>query len=149
MSAPTSLRPVAQDAIVKWLVPERVIYIWAAGDIGPSVREWMNTQAVYLYHSCGTPKVHLFIDTRQVTHQSPATRQDRPAIWHPRRGWCVTMGAVHNPLLRAFINPVLRLTRAHIQDFTGEEAALAFLQKVDPTLPELQPYWNAIKRQAQ
>jgi hypothetical protein len=109
----------------------------------------MNTQAVYLYHSCGTPKVHLFIDTRHVTHQSPATRQDRPAIWHPRRGWCVTMGAVHNPLLRAFINPVLRLTRAHIQDFTGEEAALAFLQKVDPTLPELQPYWNAIKRQAQ
>ena len=79
MSAPTSPKYTAHDAVIKWLVQERVIYMWASGDISPSVREWMNTQAVYLYHSCGTPKIHLFIDTRQVSSQSPANRQARPA----------------------------------------------------------------------
>jgi hypothetical protein len=147
MSAPVSPKPLVHDAIVKWLVPERVIYIWASGEISPSVREWMNTQAVYLYHSCKTPKVHLFIDTRQVTHQSPATRQDRPAIWHPRRGWCITMGNIHNPVLRALLNPLLRLLRTYIQDFSSDEEALSFLQKVDTSLPDLQPYWEAIRRQ--
>ena len=147
MSEPTSPKRTAHDAVVKWLVPERVIYTWANGEISPSVREWMNTQAVYLYHSCRTPKIHLFIDYRQVTHQSPATRQDRPAIWHPRRGWCITMGAVQNPVLRTVLNPLMRLVRTSIQDFSYEEAALAFLQKADPTLPDLKPYLEAIKRQ--
>lgn len=147
MSAPTSPKYTAHDAVIKWLVQERVIYMWASGDISPSVREWMNTQAVYLYHSCGTPKIHLFIDTRQVSSQSPANRQARPAIWHPRRGWCVTMGAIHNPLLRIILNPLLRLFQTSIQDFASNESALAFLQHADPTLPELQPYWDALQRQ--
>lgn len=147
MSAPTSPTHTAHDAIVKWLVPERVIYMWASGAISRSVREWMNTQAVYLYHSCGTPKIHLFIDTRQVSSQSRATRQDRSAIWHPRRGWCVTIGAIHNPLVRTILNPLLRLFQTYIQHFASNESALAFLQQADPTLPELQPYWDAIQTQ--
>jgi hypothetical protein len=146
MSASITPPPVVHDAIVKWLVPDRVIYMWASGDISPGVREWMNTQAVYLYHSCATPRIHLFIDTRQVTDQSRATRQDQPAIWHPRRGWCVTLGAIRNPVLRALLNPLLHLFRAYIQDFASNEDAIAFLQKADPTLPDLQPYWEAIRR---
>lgn len=147
MSAPTAPTHATHDAIVKWLVPERVIYMWAKGDVSASVREWMNTQAIYLYHSCGTPRIHLFIDIQQVTSQSPATRKDRPALWHPRRGWCVTQGVIRNAILRAILNPLLRLFRARAQDFTSHEAALTFLQQADPSLPDLQPYWDAIRRQ--
>jgi hypothetical protein len=146
MNAPTSPRRDAYDVVVKWLVPHRVIYIGAAGDISPSVREWMNTQALYLYHSCATPQIHLLINMEKVTSQSPASRQDRPAIWHQRRGWCITVGTMHNPLLRGLINPLLRLFRTYIQDLPSNEDGLAFLQKADPSLPDLQPYWEAIKR---
>lgn len=147
MSALTSPKMAAADTFVKWLVPDRVIYIKAAGEITPSVREWMNKQAIFLYHTSATPKIHLLIDSRQVTSQSPKTRRDQPAIWHPRRGWCITIGAVQNPLLRTLANPLLWLLRTQARDFASDEDALAFLQQADSSLPDLQPYWNAMKRQ--
>lgn len=133
------------DARVVWMVPERVIFVWSAGEITPTVREWMNTQVIYLYHSCANPQIHLFINRQDVSKLSRATRRDQPAIWHPRRGWCVTVGAVANPLARILINAIMRLMGLNVRDFGSNEDALHFLQQTDPTLPDLQSYWQTLK----
>jgi hypothetical protein len=133
------------DARVVWLVPERVIYVWSAGEITPGVRDWMNTQVIYLYHSCANPKIHLFINRQDVTRLSKATRRDQPAIWHQRRSWCVTVGALSSTPARILANAMLTLLRVKVRDFGSNEAALHFLQQADPTLPDLAPYWQALK----
>ena len=137
-------RDAYSDAIVKWLVPDRVIYMWAEGNVGDSVRTWMNAQAIFLYHSCATPKVHIVIDMSTVTGRAKGKKEDRPAVWHARRGWIVSIGAVHNPLTRRIINLVLKLMRLNYFDTESVEQGLALLQQADPTLPDLKPYWNSI-----
>lgn len=132
------------DAVVRWLVPERVIYMWAEGDVSASVRDWMNAKAVYLYHSCATPKIHIIIDMQTVTSRAAGTKHDRPAVWHPRRGWIISIHAIENPLLRTFANTMLSLMRLNYIDSPSVKAGLDTLQRVDPTLPDLQPYWENI-----
>jgi hypothetical protein len=139
-------RDAHSDAIVKWLVPDRVIYMWAEGDISESVRAWMHTQAIFLYHSCSTPKVHIVVDMSKVTARPKGTKEDRPAVWHPRRGWIVSIGAVHNQLMRRLVNLLLKVMRLNYLDTDSTERGLHLLQKVDPTLPDLKPYWDTLAR---
>lgn len=132
------------DAVVKWLVPDRVIYMWAQGDVSASVRTWMNTQAIFLYHSCATPKVHIVLDMQNVTARPKGTKKDRPAVWHPRRGWIVSIGAVRHHLARQIVNFVLNLMHLNYMDTETPEQGLALLQQADPTLPDLKPYWETL-----
>ena len=145
MTAPTlHHRDDQSDAIVKWLVPDRVIYMWAQGEVSASVRTWMNTQAIFLYHSCATPKVHIVLDMRGVTQRPKGTKEDRPAVWHPRRGWIVSIGAVRNHLMRRLVNIVLNIMNLNCFDSETTEKGLDLLQQADPTLPDLKPYWHAV-----
>jgi hypothetical protein len=139
------------DAVVKWLVPERVIYMWAEGDVSASVRDWMNAKAVYMYHSCSTPKIHIIIDMQTVTSRVKSTKNDRPAVWHPRRGWIISIHAIENSLFRMFINALLRVLRLNYVDTPSVEEGLDYLQSADPSLPDLRPYWEkiAVKPQGQ
>jgi hypothetical protein len=137
-------RDTHSDAIVKWLVPDRVIYMWAQGDVSASVRSWMNAQAIFLYHSCATPKVHIVLDMQGVTGRAKGTKQDRPAVWHPRRGWIVSIGAVRSDLMRRIVNFLLNVMNLNYFDSETTEKGLALLQQADPTLPDLKPYWEKI-----
>ena len=146
MTTPTlHHRDANSDAIVKWLVPERVSYMWAKGEISPSVRTWMNAQAVFLYHSCATPKVHILVDMSNVTGRAKGSKKDQPAVWHPRRGWIVSIGVVRNTAIRVFINLVLNVMNLNYFDTESAEKGLDLLQKADPSLPDLKPYWNTIR----
>lgn len=132
------------DAVVKWLVPDRVIYMWAEGDVSTSVRDWMNAKAVYFYHSCATPKIHIIVDMQTVTSRARGSKNDRPAVWHPRRGWIISIHAVKNPLLRTLVNTMLSVLRLNYVDTPTVKEGLEYLQRADPTLPDLQPYWEKI-----
>jgi len=89
MSTPSTSTqpPLVPSVLVRWLVPNRVIYVVAAGDIDARVAQWIGSEIVSLIHSCSTPHVHVLGDVRGITSLTPSLNvRGSSALTHPRRG---------------------------------------------------------------
>lgn len=127
-----------QNVTVRWLIPERVIYIKAQGTLDVSDRETAHSQIIGLIHSCATPSVHLISDTKQMTY-IPWSVFNRPSglAGHPRRGWWFNIGTVPTMRIRWLSRFLARLSRRRYIHCESLDEALQMLQKLDPTLPDL------------
>jgi hypothetical protein len=61
---------------------------------------------------------------------------------HPAMGWAIVIGTV-NPMTKFLITTVSQINKTRFRMFTTREEALAFLQEVDNTLPQLAPFLEA------
>jgi hypothetical protein len=143
MTIPSSLTPppIAPSVLVRWLVPNRVIYVEAAGAVDARVSQWIGSEIVSLIHSCSTARVHLLGDVRGVTSLSPNLNvRGSSVLTHPRRGYYVTVGATQNRALARLLVIVMNLIGLQYRDYATFEDALTFLSQSDPSLPDLSDY---------
>ena len=132
---------IRRDVIVRWLVPERVIFVSAEGKINPAVRDWMNARIDYLMHSCATPQVHLIGDVSRMSYMTMSSiTSPSPVLRHPRRGWFFSVGASQNRLIRGLLACIAWIMTLKYRDCATLAEALTELQNLDATLPNLQAY---------
>ena len=128
---------IRRDVVVRWLIPNRVIFVSGEGKINAAVRDWMNARIIYLMHSCSTPHIHLISDVRRITHVSPSSvTKPSPVLRHPRRGWFLSVGASKHWLMRPIMRFTVWMMTLNYQDCPTIPDALAQLRQLDPSLPE-------------
>jgi len=125
------------------MVPERVIFATGTGSANPTVRDWMNARIVFLMHSCSTPQIHLIFDVRHLVGIS-LTSLTSPVLRHPRRGWCISIGRAEPYPMTQVLRLIARITIGSYRACSRPEDALTLLQRLDPTLPDLQAYRGAL-----
>jgi hypothetical protein len=126
-----------RDVVVRWLIPERVIFVYGEGKISPAVRDWMNARIIYLMHSCSTSHIHLITDVRHVTQVSLSSiTKPSPVLRHPRRGWFISIGASKNWLMQFVLRLVVWMMRLSYRDCDSVHEALTELRQFDPSLPD-------------
>lgn len=128
---------IRKDVVVRWLIPDRVIFVSGEGKIDAEVRDWMNARIIYLMHSCATPQIHLISDVRRITYVSPSSiTKPSPVLQHPRRGWFVSVGASRRWLMQAAIRLMVWVMSLNYRDCPTIHEALRQLRQIDPSLPE-------------
>ena len=130
------LSAIRRDIVVRWLVPDRVIFVSGEGHISPAVREWINTRIIYLMHSCATPRIHLISDVRRITQVSfSSITNPSPVLSHPRRGWFISVGASKSWLMQAVLRAMVWMMTLNYRDCPTIGEALTQLNQLDPSLP--------------
>ena len=130
------LSAIRRDIIVRWLVPNHVIYVSGEGVISGAVRDWMNARVIYLMHSCSTPQIHIITDVRPITRASLSSiTKPSPVLRHPRRGWIISVGASKNWMIRAILGILVWMTTINYRDCSTIHEALMQLRHLDSTLP--------------
>jgi hypothetical protein len=123
---------------VIWAVPQRVILSRGYGSVTRQENDEADTQVLSLLES-GKRPVHVILDLSQVTDFPTYQLEERLAIFravanHPNAGWGVLAGTT-NPVIRMATKVLLRLYGVRFKLFATSQAALAFLNEADETLP--------------
>jgi hypothetical protein len=122
---------------VNWLVPQRVIDVKFGESLSVDELQEYDAKVVAMMEE-GQPKnVHVLADISRL-EQFPnlqRTQQTKMAT-HPHLGWIVVYGS-QNIVFRAMGIIVSKLFGNRLQWCNTREEALAFLQRVDQTLIEL------------
>ncbi len=124
---------------LSWLLPGRIIRL----DMPPTSNvEDLEANDITINRdyldASPQEKVHVLIDARRVNNLPrllPLTRQQ----WHqhPKLGWVLSVG--HSPANRAKGEVVGMSARSNVRHYDTIPEALAFLQSVEPSLPNLLP----------
>jgi hypothetical protein len=134
-----------RDVTVRWLVPDRVIFVAGEGEINSAVHTWMNTRIVYLMHSCATPKIHLISDMSRITYVPLSNlAKPNPVLRHPRLGWLISVGTSRNRVMALVFLLLARFMKFKYQTCDTLDEALISLQQLDPSLPDLRPYQSEL-----
>jgi hypothetical protein len=130
--------------IHRWIIPRRVIYVRWYGEITIAEAHDANRNTG-LFIEEGIAPVHMLRDDSGITkipHVSPRqTLEALKAVRDPRFGWAVNIG-YSNALVRVLIDLYSKFTRIRIHRAETLEEALAFLKKVDASLPLEDVRWD-------
>jgi hypothetical protein len=122
---------------IKEYVPQQVLYLYFTGVYTEA--EFLaadSTLVDYLHHSQAT-LVHFIMDQRHLIAQPGIQFQSRAKIGnHARLGWVVIFGA-NNSFIRFVSKVVTGIFKVRIWYVDTFEEAVAFLQYVDSSLPDL------------
>lgn len=122
-----------------WLMENRVMVLRFEGVISDEDIDMMDEFVTRSYDNSPQPTVHLIADTRAITVQSSLKKTLRmKCVRHARRGWTITIGALHNTTSRFIVGAITSMFQIRHRDQEGLEEALEALQRVDPSLPKLQ-----------
>lgn len=122
---------------VTWLVEDKLLLLQAWGLFGLNEMNQMDAKIGAMLDRSSSPLVHGIHDHRQ-TSQIPSAK-DLMKIKsgsHPRVGWLVFVG-LDNKLLKFFVSTTGQVLKLRVRFMDTIEEALAFLQDMDSTLPDL------------
>jgi hypothetical protein len=132
--------------LVEWLVPHKVIFERSWGDVTPDAAEFDRLVIEHI-DSSSAPLVHMIGDVREMTATPKfGGLKMMRFLQHPRLGWYIFVG-VENRIIKMFGTAVLQIFRVRHRFVSSTAEALAFLQKVDSTLPDLQVAWTDYQAQ--
>jgi len=121
---------------VTWYLEDRIIYSKYSGNV--TIEDVRNgTQQVKKFAYQGTPLVHNIANMLEIETFPKNLRQIRNAIEQLDNnilGWTVIIN--RNKLLRFIVSTVSQLARARFLIFDNQEDALAFLYRMDASLPK-------------
>jgi hypothetical protein len=122
-----------------WLIENRIIHININGDINLDALNAMTEDVIRLIEGNNVPHVHLLINDKHVKaipKQILKMLASSRSLRHPRLGWLVIYGT-DNKLFKFLAQMLSRTINLKHRRFLTLEEALAFLQSVDATLPQL------------
>lgn len=127
-----------------WQLKDRVIYAQLSGTVDASdLRKGNIAISRYIAESTGSP-IHIQFDCRSVERIVLGVVQihsELHYLQHPSLGWIVIFGmsGVVEHMVEFLTTIVIRLTGLRVYHAESKDDALAFLRRIDPTLPEVMP----------
>jgi hypothetical protein len=122
----------------RWLLEDRILFSHHSGVMSDEDIQKMDAETLAYLEASSAQLVHHIIDSRAIT-KAASIRQTMQvkAPYHPRTGWVITIGASQNPLVRFLTALVTSATKLRYREVATFEDALALLQQLDTTLPDL------------
>lgn len=125
-------------------VPGRIIYTHIYGDYSRTEMEQSNTDILVYLNRYNTP-VHVISDFTHMTsfvHDVSVLVKTFDFFAHPHQGWSIVVSP--NPMVRVVSTAVVQQIKGAdvnvmMRAFGDRQAALAFLARIDLTLPALPP----------
>ena len=126
---------------LSWLVENKVMYMYGHGINTMDDLRQLDSAAVKFIEQSPEPLVHGIIDLRHL-EKTPSLFEQRD-VWHypqhSHSGWQIYVGS-NDPVQRVMMYLISQLTKARYRQFATIEEGLAFLQDIDPTLPDLKQF---------
>ena len=122
-----------------WLVPDRVVCGRVTDPMTAEHLEEMTRTATGYLDAGAANGVHFLVDLqfrRRLVTLANVRDIVYPVLSHPNLGWVVLYG-MESDFIRVLIDTLLRALRKSFRFMATREDAIAFLQTVDPTLPDL------------
>ncbi len=121
---------------IKWLVPQQIIVVIFDKMMTIAETQEYDTRVVEMLEASQFEQVHIIADVTQV-EQFPnlAQANQLKMMQHKNLGWVVGLG-VKNPLVKVVGLLLSKLFGNRLQWCSTREEALAFLHRLDNTLPE-------------
>ena len=125
-------------------VPGRILYSHIYGEYSPTEMAQSNIDVIAYLEQYQTP-VHVISDFTQMTnflHDVPLLVKTFSFFAHPHQGWSIVISP--DPIVRVVSTAVVQqIKQADIEvmmrAFGDRQSALAFLARIDLTLPSLPP----------
>ena len=123
-----------------WFLESRIFYNEYWGDVtAEEIRQLAEFNLEYLDHS-DAPLVHAFINIEAMgsfpVNLSALRDSTLTTLRHPKMGWLIAYGK-NNRFVSFLIPLVTQLFQTRYRLFDTYEEAVAFLQSVDTSLPDL------------
>jgi hypothetical protein len=132
---------------IEWLVPHKVIFERDWGEYSAADLEVFDRELVAYLDSSTAPLVHVIADATDLHHVPlMAAFKDLQFLKHPRLGWYIGIG-VANKFVKVITSLVGQVFKIRYRFVDTPAEALAFLQKVDSTLPDLPTAWTDYQAQ--
>jgi hypothetical protein len=124
---------------IEWVLEQRVLFVRVEGHIiGEELIRLDDDVLTHMDQAGATGPVHFVEDVRGMTNAPPLlVSLNLKLIRDPRLGWSISIGAVQNPWIRLVYQSLVVATGIHWRDASSLEQALEYLNRIDPTLPDL------------
>jgi hypothetical protein len=122
---------------IGWFIEGRIAYVHMEGVSTPEEAHSFDQEIKKFLDSAQAPLLHMIFDTGGVTHL-PNIKTLSRFTWprHPANGWVASFPK-SNQFINLITSIVAQVFKARYRQFDSFEEALAFLQHVDSTLPNL------------
>lgn len=125
---------------IGWLVENRISYFRYEGDV--HIREVAEASriGILLIEQSDHQLIHSIQDSRYQksfpNNVNALAQTVQEALRHPRMGWLLSVG-IDNDLVRFVATLVSQLTRTRHRIIEDYDEALAFLKRIDASLPDI------------
>lgn len=120
-----------------WLVEGHLILVRMWGAWTDDDLRAFDEHACRILETINVPLVHIIFESSELESvPSIKALRDVRSRTHPRAGWSLEVG-VHNPILRFVMSAAAQMVKNRIRFFPSLADAVAFIQDVDSTLPDL------------
>jgi hypothetical protein len=117
-------------------IPERVYYLHVQGIFSDAELSIVDAEIFALMEQSTVPLVHFVVNQQQLSQLPSIQSQSKLKIGrHPKLGWVLVIG--DNKLMQFLSTVVAGIFKARLRYFATFAEAVAFLQHVDTTLPDL------------
>ena len=125
-----------------WMLEGRIIFVEMKGDLAAAPVEYMqafDSEINQLLDQGSAPLVHSIGDMRMVSSMPDFRVMSRVFTFpkNPHMGWQLMVGMEMNPAVRVISHITSQIFRVRNRQMNTVDEAVAFLQKVDSTLPDL------------
>jgi hypothetical protein len=126
-----------------WYLENRVILVRWPEIVTPEIVIEFVNRSVEFWESSSEPVVHTILDTNAIQRipNLAAMRKAVVRMNHPRAGWGIGYG-ISNSLVKMIIQVTTSVTGLPFRYADTLDEALAFLNHMDATLPDLMLYKN-------
>ena len=124
---------------ISWLVPNKVVNMYVNGEMTLESLAAFSQDVIRYIEASDAPLVHLLIDERDMggfPGQIKRVLDTAEFLRHPRLGWFVIYGT-DNKILKFISYMVAQVVQIRHRRFVTQAEAIAFLQGIDATLPNL------------
>jgi hypothetical protein len=118
-----------------WFLDGRIVLMQGSGIL--TTEDFAKEEIIMRQFLDQAPKIHILIDDRQLDRFPPiSVMRSSQWIQDQRVGWFIIFG-LRNRLLSVIASTLMRVFGVNGRIFGTFEESIAFLQKVDETLPNL------------
>lgn len=122
-----------------WFIENKVVYCKISGAVTESELTQLDSLAIQWFDQSPESSIHILVDAQQVTQTAPLAAQSKLQFpKHAKLGWIVAGGsAKSNVVVRMIVSLVSQFFKVRWRDERTLDEALAFLQEIDSSLPDL------------
>ena len=125
------------SAGVTWLIEDKLLLLNSWGKLNVDEMNVLDLRITDMLDNSPEPLVHGIHDhTRAESIPSAKDLMQIKAGKHPRVGWLIIVG-LDNKLMKFFVSATGQVLNIRLRFMDTVEEALAFLQDIDTTLPDL------------
>ena len=133
---------MSYDFHLSWMLEDRILFGTLEGDLAAAPDEFLQKfdREIKSYLDEATvPKVHVMADLSRATSLPHYKVMSKAFTFpnHPRYGWVMIVGMSLPPLVNLMTFVMAQIFHSPFRQVKTVDDGLAFLQKVDATLPDL------------